>query len=108
MVLRREGYIDLPDSKHFSHPLVGGITVFHEATQLAEGDQYLFLYSVEPGSPSEDAMRRLESWVADGARTTVEGRTGDLEHARRLRPTGVHELDGSPPWQPASRLPDGG
>jgi MmyB-like transcription regulator ligand binding domain len=48
-------------SKHFSHPLVGDITVFHEATQLAEGDQYLFLYSVEPGSSSEAAMRLLES-----------------------------------------------
>jgi MmyB-like transcription regulator ligand binding domain len=51
-------------SKHYNHPLVGDITVFHEATQLAEGDQYLFLYSVEPGSPSEDAMRLLESLVA--------------------------------------------
>jgi hypothetical protein len=54
-------------SKHFSHPLVGDITVFHEATQLAEGDQHLFLYSVEPGSPSEDAMRLLESLVATQA-----------------------------------------
>jgi transcriptional regulator with XRE-family HTH domain len=51
-------------SKHFAHPLVGDITVFHEAAQLAEGDQYLFLYSVEPGSPSDDAMRLLESSVA--------------------------------------------
>src|ERR1041385_3832313 len=51
-------------SKHYSHPLVGNITVFHEATQLIEGDHYLFLYSVEPGSPSEDAMRLLEALVA--------------------------------------------
>ena len=46
---------------------LGDITVLHEATQLAEGDQYLFLYSVEPGSPSEDAMHLLESMVATQA-----------------------------------------
>jgi transcriptional regulator with XRE-family HTH domain len=51
-------------SKRYNHPVVGDITVFHEATQLSEGDQYLFLYSVEPGSPSEDAMKGLESWVS--------------------------------------------
>ena len=51
-------------SKRYKHPIVGDITVFHEATRLSEGDQYLFLYSVEPGSPSEAAMRLLESWVA--------------------------------------------
>ncbi len=54
-------------SKRFNHPIVGDITVFHEATRLSDGDQYLFLYSVEPGSPSEDAMRLLESWVATEA-----------------------------------------
>jgi transcriptional regulator with XRE-family HTH domain len=50
-------------SKRYNHPIVGDITVFHEATRLSDGDQYLFLYSVEPGSPSEDAMRLLESWA---------------------------------------------
>jgi len=54
-------------SKHYNHPLVGDITVLHEATQLAEGDQYLLLYAVEPGSPSEDAMHLLESMVATQA-----------------------------------------
>ena len=54
-------------SKRYNHPIVGDITVFHEATRLPDGDQYLFLYSVEPGSPSEDAMRLLESWVATEA-----------------------------------------
>jgi len=54
-------------SKRYNHPIVGDITVFHEATRLSDGDQYLFLYSVEPGSPSEDAMRLLESWVATEA-----------------------------------------
>ena len=54
-------------SKHYNHPLVGDITVLHEATQLAEGDQYLLLYAVGPGSPSEDAMHLLESMVATQA-----------------------------------------
>jgi transcriptional regulator with XRE-family HTH domain len=65
-------------SKHYSHPLVGDITVFHEATQLTEGDQYLFLYSVEPGSPSEDAMRLLEALVA---RQAQQGRQSKAERA---------------------------
>jgi transcriptional regulator with XRE-family HTH domain len=65
-------------SKRYNHPIVGDITVFHEATRLSEGDQYLFLYSVEPGSPSEDAMRLLESWVA------TEAEPKDASHATAL------------------------
>jgi MmyB-like transcription regulator ligand binding domain len=65
-------------SKRYSHPLVGDITVSHEATRLAEGDQYLFLYFVEPDSPSEAAMRLLESLVATQAE---QGRQSNAERA---------------------------
>jgi len=65
-------------SKRYNHPIVGDITVSHEASQLSEGDQYLFLYSVEAGSRSEDAMRLLESWVA------TEAEPKDASHATAL------------------------
>jgi hypothetical protein len=52
-------------SKRYNHPIAGPIVVFHEATRLREVDQWLYLYWVEPDSPSEAAMRRLQSWVAD-------------------------------------------
>jgi hypothetical protein len=32
--------------------------------RLADEDQLLFIYSVEPGTPSYDAMRLLATWAA--------------------------------------------
>jgi hypothetical protein len=32
--------------------------------RLADEDQLLFIYSVEPGTPSHDAMRLLATWAA--------------------------------------------
>ena len=52
--------------KRYRHPVVGELTVLHEVTKL-EDDQWLYLYWVEPGSTSEQAMERLRAWVADQA-----------------------------------------
>ncbi|WP_214317758.1 MmyB family transcriptional regulator [Nonomuraea sediminis] len=42
------------------HPLAGDITLGFEAfTPAGDPDQTLGLYTVEPGSPSETALRRL-------------------------------------------------
>lgn len=48
--------------KGFRHPIVGEIDVRYEAVRLADEDQTLFIYSVEPGSTSEQALALLDSW----------------------------------------------
>ena len=50
--------------KRYRHRVAGEMTVLHEATQLLD-DQWLYLYWVERGSPSEQAMNRLRASVAD-------------------------------------------
>jgi transcriptional regulator with XRE-family HTH domain len=56
-------------AKRYRHPLVGELTLGFEAfTPTGDLDQTLALYTVEPGSPSEHALRVLASWTADTAR----------------------------------------
>lgn len=51
-------------TKAFRHPVVGELVVNYEALTLPdEPGQTLFAYSAEPGSPSEQALRLLESWA---------------------------------------------
>ncbi|MEO3814475.1 helix-turn-helix transcriptional regulator [Sphaerisporangium sp. B11E5] len=46
--------------KRYRHPAVGTMTLTYQAMSLpAEPDQTLLLYSVEPGSPSDRALRGL-------------------------------------------------
>jgi transcriptional regulator with XRE-family HTH domain len=56
-------------SKRFRHPQVGELTLEYEAFDLpAEPDQTLFLYTAEPGSPSETALQLLANLsLGDGA-----------------------------------------
>lgn len=55
-------------TKRYRHPVVGEITVSFEALSLPDDpEQTLFVYSVEPRSPSEANLRLLDSW-AGGAR----------------------------------------
>ncbi|MCX4513671.1 hypothetical protein OHA27_25780 [Streptomyces sp. NBC_01619] len=57
-------------SKRYHHPLVGELTLGFEAfTPMGDLDQTLGLYTVEPGSPSENALRLLASWTADSTYT---------------------------------------
>ena len=46
-------------TKRYRHPVVGEMTIHFEAMRLADVDQLLFIYAVEPGTPSHDAMRLL-------------------------------------------------
>jgi transcriptional regulator with XRE-family HTH domain len=47
-------------TKRYRHPIVGDITVSYEALHLpADPDLTLMLYTVEAGSPSEEALQRL-------------------------------------------------
>ncbi|MFC4031225.1 helix-turn-helix domain-containing protein [Streptomyces polygonati] len=61
-------------SKRFHHPVVGDLTLDYEAlTVTGDPDQVLGLYTAEPGSPSEEALRLLASWSGEVA-------TGDRPH----------------------------
>ncbi|MER5278021.1 helix-turn-helix transcriptional regulator [Streptomyces sp. NPDC002809] len=58
-------------TKDYHHPLVGDLTISYQAlTPGDDPDQILFIYSSEPGSPSETAMRLLARWNAPAAGTS--------------------------------------
>ncbi|MFD5625484.1 helix-turn-helix domain-containing protein [Streptomyces sp. NPDC127072] len=50
--------------KRVHHPVVGDVEVAYESTRLADPGQMLLMYTPEPDSPSEDALRMLASWAA--------------------------------------------
>jgi transcriptional regulator with XRE-family HTH domain len=51
--------------KHFHHPVVGDLTLTFEGFDvIAEPGLTLTVYSAEPGSSSEHALRLLASWAA--------------------------------------------
>ena len=51
--------------KHFRHPVVGELHLLFEAMELpADPGLSLYVYSAEPGTPSDDAIRLLASWAA--------------------------------------------
>lgn len=45
--------------KSFQHPLVGEVTVNCDALDLTDQDQQVVIYTADPGSPSEEALRLL-------------------------------------------------
>lgn len=52
-------------AKHFHHPVVGDLHLLFEALALsADAGLSLYVFSPEPGSPSDDAIRLLASWAA--------------------------------------------
>ena len=54
--------------KKFHHPVVGDIEVGYETMPLpADPGLVLTIYTAEPGSPSEDALKLLASWAATNA-----------------------------------------
>ncbi len=57
--------------KRFHHPAVGELVMHIEALALQDGERWLYLYAVEPGSRSEEGIRLLGSLVA----------TQDREHS---------------------------
>lgn len=57
--------------KTFDHPSVGPITVNCDALDIAELDQRVVIYTADPGSPSEQALRLLS--VVGTQRMSVPG-----------------------------------
>jgi transcriptional regulator with XRE-family HTH domain len=54
-------------AKQFHHPVVGGLDLSYCTLDLPSEDQAdlrLTMYTAEPGSPSEDALKLLASWAA--------------------------------------------
>lgn len=52
-------------AKLYHHPVVGDLHFAYESFQVpGEADQTLCVYNVEPGSPTEEALRLLASWTA--------------------------------------------
>jgi transcriptional regulator with XRE-family HTH domain len=52
--------------KTFEHPVVGPVTVDCDSLDLADRDQRVVIYTADPGSPSEDALRLLGGHRVDG------------------------------------------
>ncbi|HEY6663565.1 MAG TPA: helix-turn-helix transcriptional regulator [Propionibacteriaceae bacterium] len=52
-------------TKHFHHPVVGDLTVGFESLYVGDNlEQNLVAYTVEPNSPSAEALGLLASWAA--------------------------------------------
>ena len=58
-------------TKRFNHPLVGDLTLRFETFALpADPGLAVVMYSAEPGSPSEAALRELANWASTRERLT--------------------------------------
>ena len=62
--------------KRFHHPVVGDLTLGFEGLDLpGDPGQTMLVYTVEPGSPSQEALRLLASWAATSASAEAADRT---------------------------------
>jgi len=61
-------------AKDYHHPVVGDLTLSYE-TFSADGDpdQVLGIHTAEPGSPSEQALRLLASWISEPTAVRLPG-----------------------------------
>jgi hypothetical protein len=59
-------------AKHFHHHIVGDLALAYQRMDLrGEADLTMTIYTAEPGSPTEDALRLLASWAATHQRATI-------------------------------------
>lgn len=69
--------------KSFHHPVVGDLTLAYEGMQLeADPGLTVTIYTAEPGSASEDAMRLLASWAASEPATSATSPTSATSATR--------------------------
>jgi transcriptional regulator with XRE-family HTH domain len=62
--------------KQFTHPVVGAVELAYNTMELpADPGLALTVYTAEPGSPSEDALRLLASWAATHTGADAEADT---------------------------------
>jgi transcriptional regulator with XRE-family HTH domain len=96
--------------REFRHPLVGGLTLGEEIMQLVQdAGQRVVLYSADPGSPSEAALRLLAGLTAEQSRPQARLRhVPDADrHDRPIQAQEHHVGFGRPPGagRPDSRTP---
>jgi hypothetical protein len=70
--------------KRYRHGVAGELTVLHEVTKL-EDDQWLYLYWVDRGATSEQAMERLRTWVSDQGESGLDDRGASRPHRASSR-----------------------
>jgi hypothetical protein len=59
-------------TKNYHHHVVGDLSLAYEGLEMAaEPGLTLTIYTAEPGSPSEDALRLLASWAASQGAESV-------------------------------------
>ena len=69
---RHDVWFHRSGTKRLRHPLVGELTLLYEVLDLpADPGQTVAIYSAEPGSASEEALRELDRWSATRARLAV-------------------------------------
>src|SRR5215218_97893 len=69
-------------AKTYHHPIVGELTLAYEGLELAaEPGLTLTIYTAEPGTPSEEALRLLASWAAS-QETDPDAQTLSTERRR--------------------------
>jgi transcriptional regulator with XRE-family HTH domain len=78
-----------PGVKTIRHPLVGEVTFTYESMDLvADPGLTMFVYTVEPGSKSEQALNLLGSWTA-----TPDQDPADAGHQEPARDSAAPTLD---------------
>ncbi|GAA1879642.1 helix-turn-helix transcriptional regulator [Streptantibioticus ferralitis] len=88
----RNVYEHTDGAKSYHHPVVGKVTVSYQAMALpSEEDQILCIYTTEPGSASETALRLLASWT----NSPVDVPEGTARRSGRQLPSGAGREYGS-------------
>jgi transcriptional regulator with XRE-family HTH domain len=65
-------------TKRFHHRVVGDLSLAYEGLALAaDPGQTLITFTAEPGSPSQQALNFLASWVTSPAQLTAQERTNE-------------------------------
>jgi MmyB-like transcription regulator ligand binding domain/Helix-turn-helix domain len=65
-------------SKSLHHPLVGTLTMPYEHLYMPDDpDQYLMVYTPQPGTPAHDSLKLLTSWGDAGDTPAVESHARD-------------------------------
>ena len=60
-------------TKRYRHPVVGDLEFSYESFEApGDPDQTVCVYNVEPGSPSAEALRLLDSWTSPSAESGVQ------------------------------------
>ncbi|WP_410668087.1 helix-turn-helix domain-containing protein [Amycolatopsis sp. cmx-4-68] len=84
-------------SKTFHYPVVGDLTLAYEGLELsAEPGLTLTIYTAEPNSPSDEALRLLSSWTGTQAESIVDSHSpacrGEVvQDARSSKPSAEGE-----------------